>query len=59
MKVESVEPFTGEYINFEGKYQRFIRYGEDCWQQEYGESWETVYNCTELEAAYQAWKAQQ
>lgn len=55
MKVESVTTFSGEYIVIDGEdYQRF---GPNCWEKRYGDSWESEsYKEKELEAAYQEWK---
>ena len=37
----------------EDKYKNYIRYGADCWFVSMGESSEPVYDCEELELAYQ------
>jgi len=60
MRVKEVTPITGEYVEFHGgDGDSHIRYAADNWVWCIGESTETVFDCAELEAAYQAFKAAQ
>ena len=56
MKVEYVTPFSGENVVIDG--EDYKRFGPNCWEKRYGDSWESVLfkEEEELEAAYQEWK---
>lgn len=55
-RVTKVSPIEGEYVEFDGD-DSHIRYSADNWEWCIGESKETVFDCEELEAAYQLWKS--
>ena len=57
-RVTDVQPISGELIEFEEQ-DSHIRYSADNWVWRIGESTETVFDCTELEGAYQLWKSRQ
>jgi hypothetical protein len=51
MKVLKAVPITLIFVEAEdGDYQRS---GPEDWEKRYGESWEPLYRCEEIEAAYQ------
>lgn len=51
-QVTKVEPFSGEIVEFE-RHDTHIRHSADNWEWCVGESKETVFDCAELEDAYQ------
>lgn len=54
MNVISVSPCSGEFVEIDGlEWSDYIRYAEDNWMVRMGESWESLYSCGEVEAAYQ------
>jgi hypothetical protein len=55
-RVTNVSPIAAEYVEFDGK-DRHIRYAADNWAWCVGESTEAVFDCEELEAAYQEFLA--
>lgn len=58
LRVTEVRPLSGELISFEF-HENHIRYSADNWVWCIGESTENVYDCKELEGAYQLWKSKQ
>ena len=58
MKIKSVTPISGHVVETDEKeFPRHTRYGPDSWTVSMGESDDQVYDCAELEAAYQAFIA--
>lgn len=54
MKILETRPIAGHRVETdEPEYNQYIRYGADCWFVQMGESDEPVYDCKELERAYQ------
>jgi|SaaInlV_100m_DNA_5_1039725.scaffolds.fasta_scaffold02844_6 hypothetical protein len=41
------------WIELKDSNREFIRFSKSCWIERYGESWESVYDTEELEAAFQ------
>jgi hypothetical protein len=57
MRVIDVELVTAERVEVEdADWQTYRRYSADCWDALMGMSWEEVYNCDDLEEAYQAFQ---
>lgn len=59
MKITDINSFSGELIETDREEPpyTYVRYSPEGWGAIYGESEETVYDCEELEATYQAYKA--
>lgn len=57
MKVTSIDPIVGEFVNTE--YGLFVRLASDNWYIYiyYGETLEPFYSSEEIEVAYQEFKA--
>lgn len=55
MKIEKVESMTVHFVKTDEKdYREYKRYSPESWTVAMGESDEQVYDCAELEAAFQA-----
>jgi len=53
MKIEEVKRENSFIvITDEDEYTTYIRYSEDCWYYQMGESQEPVYNCEEIEKLF-------
>ena len=58
--VAEVRPISGERISMKGPWPtEYTRYSADSWTVTMGESDEQVYDCADLEEAYQLWKSKQ
>lgn len=58
MKIKEVREITAHVVETDDKdFPRHTRYGPDSWTVSMGESEEQVYECAELEAAFQAFIA--
>ena len=58
MKVLDVESFSGECVETDNEeWPDYFRYSSDNWERRYGESTEPVYDCKDIEVAYQKFKA--
>lgn len=58
MKIKEVRQITAHVVETESKdYPTHTRYGPNSWTVTMGESDEQVYECAELEAAFQAFIA--
>ena len=56
VKIESVTPIQAHRVVIESEdYPYHTRYSENHWTVTMGESEESVRDCSELEAAFQAW----
>lgn len=53
--VTKISPIEGEYVEF-GNTDSHIRYSFNNWEWCIGESKEAIYDCEELESAYQKFK---
>lgn len=54
IKIEEIREFTAHIV--ETKKHTYTRYSPQCWTIIMGESEEPVYDCEELEEAYQKYK---
>lgn len=58
MTIQEVHPIASHLVVTDEKpWNVYTRYGPDSWMQRMGESYEPVYECAELEAAFQAFIA--
>ena len=58
MKIKEVTRAVIFYIETDQEdYNRYIRWGSNCWTVTVCESDEPVYNCEELEQMFQDWQA--
>lgn len=56
MQIKQVDKATIYYVETdENKWHYYIRHSADSWSLLMGESWETQYDCEELEKAFQEW----
>lgn len=57
MKVTSISPLVGEiiYTQGDGSYT-YQRWGHESWEIQIGDSCESVWDCSNLEEAYQEFK---
>ena len=56
MQIERVYPVSSHIVEVSGnEFSTYERCSADNWQVLMGESWEPVFFCEELEAAYQAY----
>ena len=57
MKIKEVQYAEIAHVETDqDEWPEYMRLGPDLWLRSMGESWETVYRCEELEAAYQAFE---
>lgn len=57
VKIVTVRKDISEIVETdEGDWPTYRRHSEDNWENLMGESWEPVYLCKEIEAAYQLYK---
>ncbi len=56
MQIKQVDKATIYYVETdENEWHYYIHHGADSWSLLMGESWETLYDCEELEQMFQKW----
>ena len=54
MEIIEITESVSHYVTTDEKHHsEFRRNGPDAWERLYGETWESVTDCTDLEAAFQ------